>query len=60
MLKNIQASNEHKGKLPEKCGEELRRKREKEDLKDKLNRAISEERYEDAIVLRDRLKEMEG
>ena len=59
IFKNIHSSTEHKGKLPKKCGEELRKKKEKEELRDKLSRAIAEERYEDAIVLRDRLKEME-
>ena len=46
-------------KIPEDAGIEVRRLREMEALREQMNLAVSEERYEDAIVYRDRLKSLQ-
>ena len=59
-LKNIHGSTTHTGKYPKRCGEHLKLKKEKNELKRLLSEAISNENYEEAAILRDRIKEMEG
>ena len=60
LFRNIHSSDTHKGKLPKKCADEIIRKREKEDLKESLKKAIYEENYEEAARLRDIIRKMEG
>lgn len=59
-LKNYHGASTHTGKIPKRSGEGLKLKKEKESLKTELQRAIIEERYEDAARLRDKIKELEG
>lgn len=59
-LKNIHGSSTHTGKYPKRCGEHLKLKKEKNDLKILLSEAIAKENYEEAAKLRDRIKELEG
>lgn len=60
LFKNIHTSSSHTGKIPKRCGEDLKIKKKKSELKLKLQKAISEENYEEAARIRDELREMEG
>ena len=57
-LSQIQPSTVHKGKLSGTAGEEIRKKNELEEMEEKLKRAILDEKYEEAAVLRDKIKEL--
>jgi protein arginine kinase activator len=58
LLKNVQGSIRHEGKFPRRSGVELRQKREVEQLRAHLAKAIEEENYEEAARLRDYIKEL--
>lgn len=59
IFKNVQASNQHQGKFPQKYGSELLCKRELDSLKVLLSKAIENEEYEDAAGYRDKIKELQ-
>lgn len=59
VLSRIQPSTTHKGKIAGPKGEEIQRKNELKELKEKLREAVMEERYEDAAKLRDTIKALE-
>lgn len=59
-IKSIHASNEHKGRIPRRSGGNMLIKREKEELKRKLLRAIDKEDFEEAARLRDKIRELKG
>ena len=59
-LRQIQASDEHIGKVPSKASESLMKKRKLEDLKVRLSKAVASEDYELAAKLHKEIKEMEG
>jgi len=59
ILSRIQPATVHKGSLGGETGEKIRKENELSNLKDELKKAIIEERYEDAAVLRDKIKKME-
>ncbi|MCD8037031.1 MAG: UvrB/UvrC motif-containing protein [Clostridiales bacterium] len=59
-LKSIHGDSTHKGKVPKRNGGTLLKKHELEDLKRQLVDAISKEEYEEAAVLRDRIRALEG
>ena len=58
-LSQIQPSTVHKGSLSGEEGAKIRKENELSTLKDELKKAIIDERYEDAAVLRDKIKRME-
>ena len=60
LLKNVQGSTRHEGKYPMRSGVELRQKREAEQLRGQLKKAIEEENYEEAARLRDQIRVLEG
>jgi len=60
VLKNIHGSIRHLGKIPKKAGSELSAKREIENLRDELKRAVKNEEYEQAARLRDKIRSLEG
>ena len=59
-LKNIHGSLEHTGKIPEKTGTALKKKKEIQTLKKNLALAIEKEEYEEAARLRDLIKAING
>jgi len=59
IFQNIQSSPQHKGKIPLRGRERMERARKLLSLRKKLEAAIREERYEDAALLRDELREEE-
>ncbi|MBR5615081.1 MAG: UvrB/UvrC motif-containing protein [Clostridia bacterium] len=58
-LKEIHGSNSHVGKIPQKAGQGIRIAGEIDKLKEELNRAVSEQNFEQAAKLRDKIKELE-
>lgn len=60
IIKKIHGSTEYTGKVPNNVGEEIKARREIVDLKDKLQRAIATEAFEEAVVLRDQIKALES
>jgi protein arginine kinase activator len=59
VLQRVQAGLKHTGKAPLRRAGSLRRQREVDRLREELSRAIAEERYEQAAVLRDRIRQLE-
>ncbi len=60
LLRRVQGNSRHTGKVPLRAGENLGYKREIEQLRHELRKAISAEAYERAAVLRDRVHDLEG
>ncbi len=60
MLKNMHKDTEHKGKVPARLLKAKLREEEMKAIQSDLRKAISEEQYEAAAELRDRLKQMEA
>ena len=60
ILKNIQGSNRHEGKYPQKAGAGLQRSKKIEKLRLELSKAIEDEEYENAAGLRDQIRELEA
>ena len=58
-LSQIQPSTSHKGRLAGENGKKIQRKNELEDMKEQLKRAVIDERYEDAAIIRDKIKKLE-
>ncbi|MCL8206467.1 MAG: UvrB/UvrC motif-containing protein [Actinomycetia bacterium] len=59
LVRRIQGSTEHRGKIPLRQGSDARRERELERLKHELQAAIAREEFEEAARLRDRIRELE-
>lgn len=59
VLRKIQGSTIHTGKVPKRCGSHLARKKQIAELKAELKKAIDVEAFERAAELRDLIKEME-
>ena len=59
ILKNIQGSTHHTGKIPKKAGSELSTKRQIANLREELKKAVELEEYEKAAKLRDKIKDLE-
>lgn len=57
-LKQIHQNTVHTGKIPSSSASELKKKRQYEQLKKDLQKAVSEENYEQAAVLHKKLKEL--
>ena len=56
ILSRIQPDINHKGKIAGVKGEQIQKANKIKDLKEKLKRAVLEERYEEAAKLRDEIK----
>lgn len=59
VLPRIQGAKEHVGEAPKAFREERALNQKQAELQKELDRAVAEERYEDAAVLRDDLKALE-
>lgn len=60
VIKRIQGNAEHVGKIPHKSGKVILEKRELENLKAELQKAIQAEEYEKAAEIRDKIREIQG
>jgi protein arginine kinase activator len=58
-IRQIHSTTRHTGKVPSKAGAGISRKREYENLKAQLQKAVSSEDYEKAAKLHKRIREME-
>ena len=59
LLKKIHGSSQHFGKAPIKTSKVVKKKSELQELKNKLQKAILLEEFEEAAHLRDKIKELE-
>lgn len=59
LVKRIQGNTRHSGKVPERSGQNLKQKRELQQLKYLLQQAIGNEEFEKAAELRDQIKVLE-
>ena len=59
-LRRIHGNSQHLGKIPIRGGEKVLIKKQIELLKNKLQEAVKEEKYEEAAEIRDSVKEMEN
>jgi protein arginine kinase activator len=59
VIRKIQGSTAHSGKIPKRSGSDLARKRQIAQYKSELMRAIETEAFERAAELRDKIKELE-
>ena len=60
LVKRIQGSESHIGKIPMKTGGVILIKKEIKGLKARLDEAIKREEFEQAAVLRDKIRQLEG
>ena len=60
ILKNVQASIRHEGKIPKKSGQAMIQKREADRLRMLMSKAIEEENFEEAAKLRDEIRSLES
>lgn len=60
MLKNMHRGTEHKGKMPVGMIAAMKEKRDLQKLQTALDRAISDENFEEAVILRDKLTALEN
>lgn len=59
LLKRIHGTTTHTGKIPERIGGDLKLQNEIKEAKLSLKEAVSKEKFEEAAVLRDKIKELE-
>lgn len=59
LFKSIHGHDKHTGKIPSNSSIRIKKQREIEKMKMKLDTAILEERFEDAAVFRDKIKALE-
>lgn len=59
IIKRVQGDCEHEGKIPERMGKEVIIKKKINKLKEELQKCILEEAYEEAAVIRDKIKEIQ-
>ena len=58
MIKRLQGSTEHIGKMPKKTSSGIIQKKKLLKLKEELNKAVAIEEYEKAAEIRDKIKEL--
>lgn len=59
LLKRIHGSNQHVGKSPVKATRLVKKKLSLQELRDKLQKAIEQEEFEEAAKIRDQIKDLE-
>lgn len=59
VLRRIHGSNEHRGKIPSRAGQVVRRQRDLALLRDRLKSAVEHEEFEAAAQLRDEIRAYE-
>lgn len=58
LIRRVQGSVKHNGKAPERAGAGIKAERKISELEKSLQKAIAEERYEDAARIRDELRSL--
>lgn len=59
ILRKIQGSTEHSGKIPKRSGTDIFLRRQIRSLKEDLKKAVQAEAFEEAARLRDQIRELE-
>lgn len=59
LLRRIQSSTEHTGKIPVQSGERLKLRKKLDTLRKDLKQAVIQEQFEEAAKLRDEIRELE-
>ncbi|HHW54593.1 MAG: UvrB/UvrC motif-containing protein [bacterium] len=59
LLSRLHGQVQHAGKIPWRAGHDLRARQELRELKQALNRAVEREAFEEAAMLRDRIRALE-
>ncbi|MZP30220.1 hypothetical protein GTO91_10920 [Heliobacterium undosum] len=59
LLRRVQGSNRHTGKVPKRSGGSIRLQREIQNLRARLQQHVSNEEFEQAARLRDQIRELE-
>jgi len=59
-LARVNGNSQQIGTIPSRCGEKVILRKEMENLKTRLQEAVSREEYEKAAEIRDNLKNMES
>ena len=59
LLKRVQGSVKHSGKVPRRIGGKVRIRKEIDQLREELKQAVNREDYESAVKLRDEIKSRE-
>ena len=59
-IKRVHGSDEHKGRVPFSAPEHVKQQSEKELLTEQLESAIKAQEYEQAAIIRDKLRALEG
>lgn len=61
ILRRVHAGNtQHAGKIPKRIGGSIQKKRQIEDYRVQLKKLIEEEEFEDAAIMRDKIKALEN
>ncbi|MBC7325420.1 MAG: UvrB/UvrC motif-containing protein [Moorella sp. (in: Bacteria)] len=60
LIRRIQGSGQHRGKVPRRAGGHLRVRREIEKLRGQLQQLIQREEFEKAAQVRDRIRDLES
>lgn len=61
ILRRVHAGNmEHSGKIPKRIGGSLKRKKQIEDYRSQLKKLIEQEAFEDAAIIRDKIRALEN
>lgn len=59
LFRRVHGNTAHSGKVPERAGGQLKRKRELDELKTQLQNLVAREEFEEAARVRDRIRELE-
>ncbi|QSO50580.1 UvrB/UvrC motif-containing protein [Alicyclobacillus curvatus] len=59
LLRRIQSSESHAGKVPVRAGEQVQGRKELQKLRQELQRAVALENFEEAAQLRDKIRNLE-
>lgn len=59
LLRRIQSSTQHTGKIPQRSGQRIKRQRELERLRREMTQVISQEHFEQAAAIRDQIRALE-
>lgn len=59
LLRRIQSSEAHTGKVPVRAGEQVKSRKRLQELRMSLQRAVASEQFEEAARLRDEIRELE-
>ncbi len=60
LLRRLHGNQKHMGKIPARAGSYVRLKKEIEQLRQKLNEKVAAEAFEEAAVLRDKIRQLES